>query len=392
MNDIAKHLHRIVLAMLNLSVAASAQDLDSAVHHALQYADRQLRNSVAELGDSVRIPRSTLPDGSWQTLPPRAWTSGFFPGCLWYMYEHTKDPFYESAAMRWTETLKEIQLYGGSHDVGFIVFNSYGNGHRLKPSDDYKSVILQTARTLTTRFNRTVGCLRSWDHGKWQYPVIIDNMMNLELLFWSAENGGDSSLESIAVTHATNTMNKHFRSDGGTYHVLDYDTTNGEILARKTHQGYADESAWSRGQAWAIYGFTMAYRFTMDERFLKTAERAADYFISRLPEDHVPYWDFQAPNIPNEERDASAGAIASSALFELSRYGEDADRRQRYREAAENILGSLCSSSYLAEGTPSRGILLHAVGSRPANSEVDISIVYADYYFIEAMLRYLQSQ
>jgi hypothetical protein len=352
------------------------------------FAQRQLRQTVAELGASVQIPRSTLPDGSWRTSQPREWTGGFFPGCLWLTYEQTKDPFFEREARRWTERLREIQNYGGSHDVGFLIFCSYGNGHRLKPSDEYKQVILQTAQTLTTRFNPTVGCIRSWDHGKWAYPVIVDNMMNLELLLWAAENGGTPRMREIAVSHAERTMKNHVRPDGSTYHVLDYDTTSGAVTARVTHQGYANESAWARGQAWAVYGFTTMYRFTRDVRFLQTARRVADYFIGHLPADHVPYWDFQAPNIPDEERDVSAGAIAASALFELAEYVPEAGKQNHYRDTAKEILRSLCSSAYLAEGTSSRGILNHAVGSMPGKSEVDVSIIYADYYFLEAIQRY----
>ena len=371
---------------------AGAQTLDSAVDRALRFAQQQLRTTIAELGDSVRIPRSTLPDGSWRTSQPREWTSGFFPGCLWFAYEQTHDSLFERAARRWTERLEEIQHYRGSHDVGFLVFCSYGNGYRLQPSDEYKRVILQTAHTLTTRFNPNVGCIRSWDHGRWGYPVIVDNMMNLELLFWAAENGGTKRMREIAISHAEKTMQNHLRPDGSTYHVLDYDTTNGAVLARNTHQGYADESAWSRGQAWAVYGFTMAYRFTKDRRFLQTAQRVADYFIGHLPPDHVPYWDFLAPDIPGEERDASAGAIASSALFELAGYAQEESAQRRYRDAAKNILLSLCSPPYLAEGTSSRGILNHAVGSKPGKSEVDVSIIYADYYFLEAIQRYSKSR
>jgi len=215
-------------------------------------------------------------------------------------------------------------------------------------------------------------------------------MMNLELLFWAAEHGGPKALREIAIKHAETTMKNHFRADGGSYHVLSYDTTNGSVLVRNTHQGYADESVWARGQAWAIYGFTMTYRFTKDPRFLATAQRAADYYLQRLPADHIPYWDFQAPEIPNEPRDVSAAAITASALFELSSYVETAKEKEEYLKHARNILQSLCGPPYLAEGTASHAVLNHAVGSKPAKSEVDVSIIYADYYFIEAMLRYLK--
>ncbi|RPH37325.1 hypothetical protein EHM92_02965 [bacterium] len=368
---------------------AFAQSPDSVLMHALRFAESQLRRTVTELGDSIYFPRSTLADGSWKTTRARDWTSGFFPGSLWYMYEHTDDPFFENAAGRWTEGLREIQNYGGTHDVGFISFNSYGHGYRLRRSAGYKNVILQTAHTLTTRFNPTVGCIKSWDNRTWAYPVIIDNMMNLELLFWAADHGATSGMRDIAVRHAERTMQNHFRDDGSTYHVLGYDTLSGSVIARNTHQGYADESVWARGQAWAMYGFTMTYRFTRDARFLQTAERAADYFINHLPPDHIPYWDFLAPGIPDEPRDVSAAAIAASALCELSDYASEQSKRLNYLKTAENILRTLSSPAYLAEGTNSRGILLHAVGNKPAGAEVDVSLIYADYYFVEALLRFL---
>lgn len=381
-----------LLMLMSIPQRAITQSLDSLVLHALKFAGQQLRQSVAEINDSTKFARSTLPDGSWKTSGAREWTSGFFAGCLWNLDEYTKDPFFKQAAERWTAGVAEQQFNAGTHDVGFMIFNSFGNGNRLYPSDSYKKVILQAAQTLATRFNPTVGCIKSWDNPKWAYPVIIDNMMNLELLFWSADHGGPKRLRDIAIRHAETTMKNHFRQDGATYHVLGYDTANGSVAVRNTHQGYADESVWARGQAWAIYGFTMTYRFTKDDRFLKTAQRAADYFIGHLPSDHIPYWDFMAPDIPNEPRDVSAATITASALFELSEYTKGNLQQANYRDVAEKILRSLCSAPYLAERTNSHAILNHAVGSKPAKSEVDVSIIYADYYFIEAMLRYLRSQ
>jgi unsaturated chondroitin disaccharide hydrolase len=382
-----KHL-TIALLLAFLVQSDWAQSLDARVMHGLMFASQQIERSALEIRDSSRFARSTISDGSWKTTEASEWTSGFFPGALWYMHEHTRDPFFKSAAERWTAGIVDQQFNAGTHDLGFMVFNSFGNGNRLYPSGSYKKVMLQSAQTLASRFSPTIGCIKSWDNPKWDFPVIIDNMMNLELLFWAAENGGSKKLREIAIKHAETTMKNHFHPDGSTYHVLGYDTTSGFVKARNTHQGYADESVWARGQAWAIYGFTMTYRFTKDKRFLATAQRAADYFIGHLPLDGVPYWDFLAPGIPNEPRDASAAAIASSALFELARYAQGNPLKVKYLEAAKNILGSLCTAPYLAEGTNSHAVLNHSVGSRPAQSEVDVSIIYADYYFIEAMLRY----
>ncbi len=382
----------IVMALVIAPQWAIPQSLDSLVVHALMFAAQQTKRSVDEIHDSTKFARCSLSDGSWKTTNAREWTSGFFPGLLWSLHDYTKDPAFRTAAERWTAGMVNEQFDTGTHDLGFKVFDSYGIGYRLYPTDEYKKVILQAAQTLAKRFNPTVGCIKSWDNRRWEYPVIIDNMMNLEMLFWAAEHDGPKYLREIAIKHAGTTMKNHFRVDGSTYHVIGYDTTNGSVKVRNTHQGYADESVWARGQAWAIYGFTMTYRFTHDKRFLQTAERAADYFIGHLPTDYVPYWDFMAPGIPNEPRDVSAAAITASALCELSEYAVEKTQQSTYREAAGRILRSLCYAPYLAEGTKSHAVLNHAVGSKPANSEVDVSIIYADYYFVEAMLRYQRSK
>lgn len=376
-----------IIAGLPLS-SVLGQDTADITSKVFQFADTQLRASIGDLGDGLRFPRATKPDGTWKTVPVSDWTSGFFPGCLWYMYEQTNDPYYRNSAERWTEQLKPMQFFTGNHDIGFMIFNSFGNGYRLTANPEYRKVVLQAARTAVKRFDPRVGSIKSWDNPKWQYPVIIDNMMNLELLFWAVQNGEDSSLYRIAVSHAERTMNNHFRPDGSTYHVISYDSTDGSVIGGYTYQGYSDSSAWARGQAWAIYGFTMAYRFTQDKRFLNTARRGAAYFIDNLPADHIPFWDFRAPGIPDEPRDASAAAIAASGLLELSTFAPDSSESRRLFAAAESILQSLASPPYSSAGTSSRGIVLHSVTSKPVNIEVDVSLIYADYYFLEALLRY----
>lgn len=348
----------------------------------------KVRQTIDQCSDSLRYPRSTSSDGTWRTVEIRDWTSGFFPGILWYMHELTGEKTFEQSARRWTEGLTPLQWYAGSHDVGFMVFCSFGNGYRLTHDESYKAVILQAARTLATRFNPTVGCIKSWNNPKWDFPVIIDNMMNLELLFWASQNGGTQDMYAIAVRHAETTMRNHFRPDGSTYHVLDYDTGSGRVISRVTHQGYADNSCWARGQAWALYGFTMSYRFTRDPRFLETARKAADYFLDHLPPDHVPYWDFNAPDIPDEPRDASAGAVAASGLLELCGYIDDAPARERYFQAGIAILESLSAPPYLMAKSSVPGILQHSVGNKPGGGEVDVSLIYGDYYYIESLLRH----
>jgi unsaturated chondroitin disaccharide hydrolase len=385
-----KRQFTIPLIALTILVSGFAicQPLDSLVRHAVSFSAMQLRNSVASLGESVLIPRSTLENGKWKTVRPNDWTSGFFSGSLWYGYELTGDIALKNAAEKWTGALEDQKSNTKTHDVGFIMYCSFGNGIRLFPNDAYKQTLLRAAQSLATRFNPTVGCIRSWDNPKWQYPVIIDNMMNLELLFWAAKNGGGKQCYDIAVTHARTTLKNHFRPDGSTYHVVSYDTANGSVLAKETHQGFAHESVWARGQAWAIYGFTMAYRETKEKHFLRKAEQSANWFVRHLPEDKIPYWDFNAPMIPNEPRDASAAAITASALFELSGFTTSKALRVEYRKVAKEILTSLCKQPYLAEGSTSMGIINHATGNWPAKGEIDVSLIYGDYYFLEALLRY----
>lgn len=378
-------------------IAASCNDMPSGLEqkadHALEYGLSQLKQSVASVGDSTVFPRNDEPGKTWHTTNMHSWTSGFFPGCLWYAYEYSGDPFFRGAAERWTEALEPVKNQTNTHDLGFMIFCSYGNGYRLTGNETYRAVINHTAGTLANRYKRVTGVIRSWDWNKdvWQYPVIIDNMMNLELLFWSSKNGGPSEWYIVANEHAEKTAANHVRQDGSTYHVVDYNPDTGEVNERYTAQGFARDSCWARGQAWGIYGFTMTYRETGDRQFLKTARRLADYFIAHLPEDDpVPYWDFDASDIPDEPRDASAGAIAASGLLELSTCvaKEDEKSAEIYYNTAVKLLESLCSPVYLTEGTESPAILRHSVGSKPAGSEVDVALIYADYYFMEALLRY----
>jgi len=353
------------------------------------FAASQLEGAVAAVDDPAKFPSNTDVNGRWETTGARGWTSGFFPGCLWLMYEQTGGEVWRERAERWTDGLEEIKDYTGNHDVGFMIFSSYGQGYRLTHNTAYKPVIVQAAKSLATRYNPTVGLLMSWNpRGDWTFPVIVDNMMNLELLFWAAKNGGPAELYDIAVSHAAVTMKNHIRPDGSTFHVVDYDPETGGVRGKYTHQGYAEDSCWSRGQAWGVYGFTMTYRETRKPEFLETATRLADYFIDHLPDDDpVPYWDFNAPNIPDEKKDSSAAAIAASALLELETLVDDAARKQRYHKTAVEILTALGSPSYLARGARSQGILLHGVASLPHGNAVDRSLIYGDYYFLEGLLR-----
>jgi unsaturated chondroitin disaccharide hydrolase len=307
---------------------------------------------------------------------------------LWMLYEFTGKPEWKSIAEETTAPMEREKLNGGTHDMGFKMYCSYGTGYRITKDENYKNILIQSAKTLSTRFNPKVGCIRSWDHHKeqWGFPVIIDNMMNLELLFAATRFTGDSSFYKIAVSHANTTMANHFRSDNSSYHVVDYDTATGKVVKKNTHQGFADESAWSRGQAWGLYGYTMCYRETRNPLYLRQAEKIAAYFLHHpnLREEKVPYWDFNAPNIPDEPRDASAAAVMASGLFELSKYSKN---KKEYLKTANTILESLTNYYRSAIGTNEGFILVHSTGSKPSNSEVDVPLNYADYYYLEALLR-----
>ena len=359
------------------------------VEERLQFSARQHHLMMRSLPDSV-FPRSTNKDGSLMTAKFNWWTAGFYPGSCWYLYEYTKDKTFRTEALKRQEFLLPDQYRTNTHDLGFLMYCSFGNGWRLEHTPAFKEVLLTSSRSLATRFKPTIGAIRSWDHSGWKCPVIIDNMMNLEMLCWATKNSGDSSFWKIAVTHANTTMKNHYRKDYSSFHVVDYDTITGKVLAQKTHQGYSDASAWSRGQAWGLYGFTMMYRETKDRRYLDQARHIAEFMLNHphMPADLVPYYDFDAPEIPNAVRDASAAAVMSSALLELSRY-TDKEESKRYWNAGADALASLAGPAYRAkEGVNNNFILLHSTGSMPGKSEIDVPLSYADYYFIEALLRY----
>jgi unsaturated chondroitin disaccharide hydrolase len=357
--------------------------------------EKQLKESV-ETCNSIKTDKLVSPRtceaGTIKMVPASDWTSGFYPGELWMMHELTGDRFWKEKALEFTLPLEQEKFNGRTHDMGFKMYCSFGKAYQATQNPEYKEILLQAAKTLSTRFNPNVGCIRSWDHNtdKWDFPVIIDNMMNLELLFWAAKETGNQLYNDIAITHAETTMKNHFRSDNSSYHVIDYNPETGEIENKHTAQGYAHESAWSRGQAWGLYGYTMVYRETGDEKFLKQAEKIAAYILNHknLSENKIPYWDFDAPGIPNEPLDASAGAIIASALFELSTLSK---MGEMYQKAADQMLETLLSPEFLMDDKTNGGFLLkHSTGSK--NSEIDVPLVYADYYLIEALKRKIELQ
>ncbi|MGS2762580.1 glycoside hydrolase family 88 protein [Sinomicrobium sp. M5D2P9] len=349
-----------------------------------------LCKSIAPLKENQKMMPRTTKDGELLPVGIYDWTSGFFPGSLWYLYGLTKDNKWKDRATEYTEKLDTIQYWEGNHDVGFIMECSYGNALKYIDTPAYDSVIVQTARSLSARFRPKAGVIQSWDWSKkWECPVIIDNMMNLELLFHATSISGDSAYYDIAVSHADQTMKNHYREDYSSYHVVDYDTITGQVIQKNTHQGLRDDSAWARGQAWGLYGFTMCYRRTGDLKYLEQAQKIASFIKNNpnLPEDEIPYWDYNAPASENTPRDASAAAIAASALYELSTFTENKNA-ENHLDFADKIMESLSSSAYFAKpGSNGDFLLMHSVGSKPHEVEVNVPLNYADYYFLEAMLR-----
>lgn len=385
----------IGIMALSSCAGEKAEKLD--VDKALAYCDVQVHRALAELekngeADYSMQPRNILSgEKFWncRKVAKEEWTGGSWPGILWYDYEATQNDTIRELAEKYTESLKlfsEIPAY--DHDLGFLVFCSYGNGYRLTHNPTYRDVIIATADSLATLYNPKVGTILSWPRNIEMlggHNTIMDNMINLEMLFWAARNGGDRRLFDVAVSHADKTMKNQFRPDYTSYHVAVYDTLTGNCIKKCTHQGYADESMWARGQAWAIYGYTVVFRETGDPKYLEFAEKLVNVYLKNLPEDYVPYWDFNAPGIPNAPKDASAACVVASALLEMSGfYGNG--QGEKYKEAAEKMLCSLSSDKYQSRDT-NVAFLLHSTGHWPAKSEIDASIIYADYYYIEALLR-----
>ncbi|WP_282149020.1 glycoside hydrolase family 88 protein [Algibacter lectus] len=325
----------------------------------------------------------------WSYVKTKDWCSGFYPGILWYAYEESGDEVLKNKAIKFTETLKTIAYSSArNHDIGFQLYCSYGNGFRLTGNQNYKEILLAAADTLATLYNPKVGSVLSWPSQikRYKHNTIIDNMMNLELLFWAAKNGGDKSLYDIAKSHAEQTMKYLVREDGSAFHVGSFDIETGAFLQGYTHQGYANESMWARGQGWGIYGFAMAYRETGDSNFLNTAIKLSDKFLDRLPEDGIPFWDFDDPKIPNAPKDASAAAVAACGLMELSGLVQDEKLKSKYFNAGKALVENLSSSAYLSNAK-NDALLLHSTGNHPKNKEMDVPIIYADYYYMEALLR-----
>lgn len=353
-------------------------------------ADAQYK-LMATMLPADKFPKTFYPkENKMETSNSGWWCSGFYPGTLLEIYHQNHDKALLTESERILKVLAKEQYNTHTHDLGFMMYCSFGNAYLVDPKPEYKEILLNSAKSLATRFNPKIGTIKSWDSKPGDYLVIIDNMMNLELLFWATRVTGDSSYYKIAVTHANTTMKNHYRPDYSSYHVINYDAQTGAVKEKKTAQGYANESAWARGQAWGLYGFTLMYRETGDKKYLDQANHIAQFLLNNpnLPADKIPYWDFNAPNIPHALRDASAAAIMASALLELCRYADKANGRN-YFNTAQTIIQNLSSPTYKPAPGKNGGFLLqHSVGHFPAGTEIDVPLTYADYYFVEAMARY----
>ena len=391
MNNMRKTFSALCLIALLTVGQANAQSLKKVVDKAFDFAEKQsLLMAKKYEGQDGRLPKS-FENGKDVSSDSRWWCSGFFPGTLWYLYENNQNQEVLKYAKLYTDRVEREKYTTDNHDVGFMLYCSFGNGLRLTGEERYKEVLLTGAKSLATRFDPQVGLIRSWDHKKevWQYPVIIDNLMNLELMLWAANYSKDENFRKIAISHADKTMKYHFRPDYSSYHVVSYDRKSGVPHLKQTHQGAADESAWSRGQAWGLYGYTYLYRETKNQRYLEQAKNIANFLINhpQMPKDFIPYWDYNAPQIPNTTRDASAACIMASALVELSDF-VDAGLKKKYMAVVETQIRTLSSAAYTANlGENGDFILKHSTGAFPFKSEVDAPLTYADYYYLEALTR-----
>jgi uncharacterized protein YyaL (SSP411 family) len=386
-------LHKIsIVAFSVLSMAFHAQskkEMSKLIQNEFQFAEKQYKFLLKTVPQD-KMPQSYR-DGKLVTKDVSWWCSGFYPGSLWMIYEQTKDSEIKKEAERTLKIIEPNKNFTRDHDLGFMMFCSFGNAYRITKDPKYKDIILTSAESLSTRFRPGMQAILSWDKmADFKGPVIIDNMMNLEMLNWASQNGSNKKLGEIAVAHANTTMRNHFRPDYSSYHVIDYDVSTGQVLGKKTFQGYSDSSAWARGQGWALYGYTMMYRFTKDEKYLNQAQHIAKFILNNptLPEDKILYWDFNDPKIPNVPRDASAAGIIASALLELGQYSKG-NEKKNYVDTAKQILMSLASEKYQSKLGENGGFLLmHSTGGLPLNSEIDVPLIYADYYFLEALKRY----
>ena len=387
----ARRFCSVLLTLIVIFTPAAAQEpLQKMIERGFERASGQSLTLARNLQDNKAALPRTFENGTLKTTGYSGWVSGFFPGVLWMLYEETGKPDFKEYARMYTDRVEPAKKLTNTHDLGFMLMSSFGQGYRLTGDPHYLEVIHEGTDSLMTRWNPFLGVMKSWnENAKWKYPVIIDNMMNLEMLCFCSKMFGDRHYADAAVKHSKTTIKNHFREDASTWHVVSYDPVAGGVQVKNTHQGYSDDSAWARGQAWGLYGYTMMYRETLDPAFLEQARKIARFLSSHpnLPKDKIPCWDYNAPGAPDTQRDASAGAIMASALIELSQL-DPGPESAGWLELAIQQLRTLSSPEFLAEPGEQGGFILkHSVGSLPGKSEVDVPLTYADYYYIEALGR-----
>lgn len=371
------------------SISCSKDDLKAEIENAANIAAQQCAIMDSWLGDG-EMPR-TVKDTILKKSDITYWCSGFFPGTCWYAYELTGREDVMNLAIKHTAKLLDVDSYYRDHDIGFQVMSSVGLAYKITGDTLYLPTIKRAAECLASRFSPVTGTIRSWDTPNFAYPVIIDNMMNLELLTYAADLFGESSWLEIARSHANTTLKNHFRPNYSSFHLVDYNPENGSVLKRVTVQGYADDSAWSRGQSWGLYGYTMMYRETGDETYLAQAENVASYLLPLLEKRPIPVWDFNSPEELASNDDVSAGAVMASAFLELSDLTHDAAKAEQYMAMARKMIKIMCGEHYMYNPGEAYGFILkHGTGFLLKNREVDAPLTYADYYFLEAMTRYMR--
>ncbi|MBJ2173525.1 glycoside hydrolase family 88 protein [Aureibaculum sp. A20] len=382
------------------TIATTIETKEDLINRVFTFSEKQYDSLIHRIENNKPLlqPRGITEEGELRLKPFQDWTSGFFPGSLWYIYEYNHSDKWKDYAMKFTVALDSVKYITNSHDVGFMLECSYGNGYMATKDKNYEEVLVKGARSLITRYRPEIGVIQSWDttpdmgwisERGWDVPVIVDNMMNLELLYKAFEFTKDSTFYNVATKHALTTLKNHFRDDYSSFHVVDYESKTGEVRSKQTAQGYSDPSSWARGQAWGLYGFTQTYENTKDTIFLNQAKGIANYIMEskKVPEDLIPFWDYDAPKIPNEPRDASAAAITASALLSLQQYVPE--KSVAMKSYAEKIIRRLSTPDYLANFGQNQGFLLkHSVGNIHTGEENDKPLNYADYYYLEALTKW----
>ncbi len=356
----------------------------------VDYAASLSADQCVILGGAVpsgSMPR-TFENGQLVCSDLKWWTSGFFPGTCWYSYLLSGREDVRAVAESFTEPMLDVDSYFRDHDIGFQIMCSAGLAYRVTGDEKYLPAIRRAAELLASRFCPTTGTIMSWNSSRPVCKVIVDNMMNLELLTFASRQFGVPEWMEMAKSHADKTMANHFREDGSSFHLLEYDLATGEVLVRKTVQGYSDDSAWSRGQSWGLYGYTMMYRETGEERYLRQAEKIARFLMPLLANRPVPAWDFNAPGEMALQDDSSAAAVMASGFAELGTLTKDKALADKCLGQARAIVAELSSPRYLADPGELGGFILkHGTGHYMKDSEVDVPLTYGDYYFLEALQR-----